>query len=155
MSIHPARIFASVMLLGGGFVVGVTALAIAVATVLVDAGAAVRPADAALLADLVPVLPFIIAFAATSLVAAVGLAVEGAWGDTLAVGISIVGVVAGVTGLLLIVVGSDPFASSVTAHSTSHGLGIVGAFTVAYVAVLVAVGDARQPRQAAALGAMA
>ena len=154
MSTHPARIFASVVLLGGGFVVGVTALAIAVATVLVDAGAAVRPADAALLADLVPVLPFIIAFAATSLVAAVGLAVEGAWGDTLAVGISIVGVVAGVTGLLLIVVGGDLFASTVTEHATSSGLGIVGAFTMAYVAVLVAVADARRPRQAA-LGATA
>jgi hypothetical protein len=154
MSTHPARIFASVMLLGGGFVVGVTALAIPVAKVLVDAGAAIRPADAALLGDLVPVVPFIVAFAATSLVAAIGLAVEGAWADTLAVGISIVAVVTGVTGLLLIVVGSDPFASTVTARATSSGLGIVGGFTVAYVAVLVAVADVRQPRQAA-LGAMA
>ena len=154
MSTHPARIFASVMLLGGGFVVGVTALAIVVAKVLVDAGAAVRPTDVALLGDLVPVLPFIVAFAATSLIAAVGLAVGGAWGDTLAVGISIVAVVTGVTGLLLIVVGGDLFSPTVTAHATSNGLGIVGAFTMAYVAVLVAVADARRPRQAA-LGAMA
>jgi hypothetical protein len=154
MSTHPAHIFASVMLIGGAFVVGVTALAIALAKVLVDAGAAVRPADAALLGDMIPVLPFIVAFAATSLVAAIGLAVGGAWADTLAVGISIVAVVAGVTGLLLIVVGSDPFASTATAHSMSNGLGIVGAFTVAYAAVLVAVADARQPQQAA-LGAAA
>ena len=149
MSTHPTRIFASVLLLGGGFVVGVTALAIGLARLLVDAGATVRPADAALLGDLVPVLPFIVAFALLSLVAAVGLAVEGAWADALAVGVSIVAIVTGVTGLLLIVAGSDPFASSVSGHATANGIGIVGAFTVAYVAVLVAIADARQPHRLA------
>ena len=149
MSTHPTRIFASVLLLGGGFVVGVTALAIGLARLLVDAGATVRPADAALLGDLVPVLPFIVAFALLSLVAAAGLAVEGAWADALAVGVSIVAIVTGVTGLLLIVAGSDPFASSVSGHATANGIGIVGAFTVAYVAVLVAIADARQPHRLA------
>jgi hypothetical protein len=154
MSTHPARVFASVLLLGGGFVVGVTALAIGLARVLVDAGASVRPSDAALLGDLVPVLPFIATFAVVSLVAAVGLAVEGAWAETLAVGVSIVAVVTGMTGLLVIVVGSDPFASAVSAHSTADGIGIVGAFTVAYVAILVAVAELRQPRRLA-MGAVA
>lgn len=154
MSTHPARLFASVLLLGGGFVVGVTALAIGLARVLVDAGAPVRPADALLLGDLVPVLPFIVAFALAGLVAAVGLVLERAWADPLAVGASIVAVATGVTGLLVIVVGSDPFASTVSAHSTSTGIGIVGAFTVAYVAVLVAIAEARQPDRLQ-MGAMA
>ena len=149
MSIHPARIFASVLLLGGGFVVGVTALAIGLARVLVDAGASVRPADAALLGDLVPVLPFIVAFAVVSLVAAAGLLVDRAWADTLAVGVSIVALVTGVTGLLLIVAGSDPFASTVSGHATADGIGIVGAFTVTYVAVLMAIAEARQPHRLA------
>ena len=147
MSTHPARIFASVLLLGGGLVVGVTALAIGLARVLVDAGAPVRPADAALLADLVPVLPFIVAFSVGSLVAAVGLAGERAWAENLAIGVSIVGVVTGLTGLFVTVAGSDPFASSVSAHATSDGIGIVGAFTVASVAVLAAIAEARQGRR--------
>jgi hypothetical protein len=147
MSTHPARLFASILLLGGGFIVGVTAFAVAVAEVLVDAGAPVRQPDVALLGDLIPVLPFILAFALASLVAAVGLAVEADWGDALAVGTSIVAMVTGAFGLLLIVAGSDPFASAVSAHPSVDGIGLAGAFTVAYVAVLVAVAEARQPRR--------
>ena len=73
MSIHPARIVASLALLAGGFVVGVTILAIVLAQALVTAGASVRPADAALLADLIPLLPFIAGFAIASLAAGLGL----------------------------------------------------------------------------------
>ena len=150
MSTHPARIFASVLLLGGGFVVGVTALAIGLARLLVDAGATVRPADAALLADLVPVLPFIVAFCAPQprrRRRARGRAERGPTRWRSASRSS--RVVTGVTGLLLIVAGSDPFASSVSGHATANGIGIVGAFTVAYVAVLVAIADARQPHRLA------
>jgi hypothetical protein len=154
MSTHPARVLASILLLGGGFIVGVTAFAITLAKVVVDAGAPVHPADAALLGDLVPVLPFVVAFAVANVVAAVGLAIDQAWGDTLAVGTSIVAAVTGAIGLILIGVGRDPFASTVSARSTTDGLGIVGAFTLVYIVVIVAVAVARQPRRAAS-GAVA
>lgn len=139
MSVHPARVVASLALLAGGFIVGVSVLAIVFAKVLVDAGMAIRPADAALLGDLIPVLPFIGGFAIASIVAGVGVLVAETRADSIAMGTSIVAVVAGVLGLALIVVGRDPFASSVRSASTADGLGIVGSFTVIYLIVLVAL----------------
>lgn len=143
MSIHPARVVASLALLTGGFVVGVSVIAIAFARVLVMAGVTVRPTDAALLDDLVPVLPFIAGFALVSVVAGIGLLVDLAHAEALAIGTAIVAVVGGVFGLTLIVVGRDPFASTASATSTADGVGIVGTFTLIYLAVIVALGAAR------------
>ena len=143
MSIHPARVVASLSLLAGGFVVGVAVLAIALARLLVSAGAVVSPADAALLDDLVPVLPFIAGFASISVIAGIGLLVGAAHAETLAIGTSVVAVAAGVIGLALIVVGRDPFASTARATSTADGIGIVGTFTLLYGAVIVALGAAK------------
>jgi hypothetical protein len=143
MSIHPARVVASLSLLAGGSVVGVAILAIALAKALVAAGATIRPADAALLDDLVPLLPFIAGFAIASIVAGVGLLVGQARAETLAMGTSIVAVTVGVIGLSLIFVGRDPLASTVRATTTADGIGIVGTFTLIYLAVIVALGAAR------------
>ncbi len=143
MSIHPARVIASLSLLAGGFVVGVSVLAVGFAQALVMTGATVRPVDAALLDDLVPVLPFVAGFAVASVVAGLGLLVGQARAEALAIGTSIVGVVVGVIGLALIVVGRDPFASTASATSTTDGIGIVGTFTLIYGAVIVALGSAR------------
>ena len=49
---QPGRIVAGTVLLAGGFVVAVSALAIATAKVLVDQGVAVNASDAGLLDDL-------------------------------------------------------------------------------------------------------
>jgi hypothetical protein len=143
MSIHPARVIASLSLLAGGFVVGVSVLAIAFVKALVAAGMTVRATDAALLDDLVPVLPFIAGFATLSVVAGVALLVGRARSEALAIGTAVVAVAAGVFGLVLIVVGRDPFASTSNANTTADGIGIVGTFTLIYLAVIVALGAAR------------
>lgn len=139
MSVHPARVVASLALLAGGFIVGVSVLAIVLAKVLVDAGMTIRPADAALLGDLVPVMPFVGGFAVASLIAGVGVLAGQARADSIAMGTSIVAVVSGVLGLVLIAVGRDPFASTSGARSSADGLEIVGAFTLIYLIVLVAM----------------
>ena len=59
--------------------------------------------------------------------------------DSLAMGTSIVAVVTGLLALALIVVGRDPFATTVRAGSTADGLEIVGSFTLIYLIVLVAM----------------
>ena len=53
MNLHPARAVASILLIGGSFFVGVTALAIVIAKLLVDAGMAIEARDAMLLSDLI------------------------------------------------------------------------------------------------------
>jgi hypothetical protein len=147
MSIHPARIVAALALLAGGFVVAVSVLAIAFAQILVDAGLVVRPADAALLSDLVPVLPFVGGFAIASILAGVGLLLGATAAETLAVGTSVVAITAGLIGIALVVVGRDPFAGAGTG-SPSDGVGIIAAFTVTYITAVVALAVAR-PRTTA------
>ena len=139
MSVHPARVVASLALLAGGFIVGVSVLAIVFAKVLVDAGMAIRPADAALLGDLVPVLPFIGGFAIASILAGLGVLAGQVRAESIAMGTAIVAVIAGFLGLALIVIGRDPFASPARAGSSADGLEIVGAFTLIYLIVLVAL----------------
>ena len=148
MSIQPARVVAATLLIGGILVVGVAGLAIVLAKLLVDhQGMAVRPADALLLNDLLTVLPLILVFVVTGFTAAAGLLVGTAWSDDLAFGIAIVAVAIGSIGLILLSLGRDPFASTVTARSTNDGIGIIGAFTVLYLLVIVAVAVARLPRR--------
>jgi hypothetical protein len=155
MTIHPSRVVASVLLLAGGSIVAVSALAIALAKILVDAGISVRAADAALLGDLVAVLPLVLFFAGVDILAAAGLLLGKAWADVMALGAAAIAVAVGGLGLVLITVGRDPFASTVSAHSTADGLGMVGAFTVLYLAVIVALAVARSPRRASSGEAIA
>jgi hypothetical protein len=149
MNIHPARIVAGVLLVAGGFVVAVSALAIALAKVLVDGGMTVRPADAALLGDLVAVLPFIVAFAGLNLLAAVGLLAGKSWADGVATATARAAVAVGSIGIIIVVVGRDPFASTASARSNADGLGILTAFTLVYVIVLAALAATRRPRRIA------
>ena len=69
MFTHPSRLVAGLLLILGGGVVAVSALAIGLARLLVEGGMVIRPADAVLLGDLVALLPFIITFAMANLVA--------------------------------------------------------------------------------------
>ncbi|MFL5708788.1 MAG: hypothetical protein ACJ77Y_07340 [Chloroflexota bacterium] len=139
MSVHPARVVAGLALLAGGFIVGVSVLAIVIAQLLVGAGMVIRPSDAALLADLVPVLPFIGGFAIASIVAGFGVLAGHARADSIAMGTSIVAVVTGSLALVLMVVGRDSFASAARSASGADGVGIAGAFTLIYIIVLVAL----------------
>jgi len=146
MTLHPARVVASVLLIAGSVFVGVMALAIAMAKILVVAGMAISSSNALLLADLITVLPFVAGFAVVGIVAAAGLVRGKRWSDTLALGTAIAAVAVGAIGLTLLSIGRDPFASIASARSTDDGIGIIGAFTAIYLFVIVAVAVARRPR---------
>src|SRR5689334_200084 len=132
MAPHPARVAASVLLLVGGFVVAVSALAIWIAQMLVQRGLTVTPADADLLSDLVAVLPFFVAFAAVNVLAAIGLLTSAEWADALATSAGAIATVGGALGLLLIVAGRDPFAPSAGHAASPDGIGILVVFTGLY-----------------------
>lgn len=133
------RIAASVLLVLGGLVIAVSALAIGMAKAMVDAGIAARPADVALLNDLVAVLPLVVGFAIVDLAAAAGLARGRAWGSTIASIAAGIAVVIGSLGLVLVVAGGSPFAGGASRAGEADGVAIIGAFVGLYMAVLVAL----------------
>ena len=156
MTVHPFRIVAGVLLTTGGFVVAISALAIALARILVAGGMVVRAGDAALLEDLVALLPFIVAFALANVVAALGLLGGRAWADNVAIGSAAVAVAIGTVGLVLVVVGRDPFGPvASTAGPTLDGIEMLAGFTLLYLAVIVSVVAARAPRRLTTTGAAA
>lgn len=154
MTVHPARVAASVLLLVGGFVVAVTALGIWIADLLVQGGMAVTPADADLLSDLVAVLPFFAAFAIVNVIAAIGLLTSADWADALATSAGTIATAGGGLGLLLVVAGRDPFAPSAGHAVSPDGLGILLVFTGLYAIVLFALAAGR-PRATSIMGAAA
>ena len=88
--------------------------------------------------------------------AAAGLVRGKSWSDDLAFGTAIAAVAVGAIELILLSIGRDPFASTASARSTDDGIGIIGAFTVLYLFVIVAVAVARLPRHSStATGVMA
>jgi len=151
---HPGRIVAGLLLLAGGFVVAVTALAIAMAKVLVDGGIPVGGADVRLLNDLVAVLPFVVVFAVINVAAAIGLFAERDWAPSIAAAAATVATIGGVIGLVLVVVGRDPFARIGSTGPSTDGVEILVAFTVVYAVVLMALAAAR-PRATSITGAAA
>jgi len=156
MAVHPARVIASVLLVAGSVFVGMMALGIVTAKFVVEAGIAISPSNALLLGDLITILPFVTLFAAAGLVAASGLLRGTRWSDDLAFGTAIAAVAVGAIELILLSIGRDPFASDASARSTDDGIGIIGAFTLLYLVVIVAVAVARLPRHTStATGVMA
>ena len=155
MTANPSgRIVAGILLLAGGFVVGVSAFAIATAKALVDRGVAVSATDAGLLDDLVAVLPFFVGFAAVNAAAAIGLLAERDWAPSIAGAAATTATITGIVGLLLVIVGRDPFAPITAAGPSTDGVGILVAFTVLYAVVLMALAAAR-PRATSITGAAA
>jgi hypothetical protein len=119
---------------------GVTAAAIVIARVMVQAGIDVQPADAALLDDLVAVLPFILAFFALNLATAAGLAAGRAWAVVSASLLTLGTVAAGVIGLVLVVIGNDPsVVTGAIRAGQSDGIGLITAFTGLYLSALIAL----------------
>ena len=120
------------------------ALGVVFAKLLVDAGMlSARPTLFFL--DLVTVLPFVAIFA-----------VAGSWRLRARARQALVGrlgfrdghtaVAVGAVELILLSIGRDPFASTASTRSTDDGTSIIGAFTLLYLLVIVAVAAARLPR---------
>jgi hypothetical protein len=148
MTTVPTRTVASLLLFAGGTVVAVTALAIVIARLLVDAGMAVTAADAALLADLVGILPLVIGFAVVTLVAAAGHVTGASWAPGIAFVSALVAVAIGGFGLVLMTLGGDPATLLTSPASMANGLGMTAAFTAIYLLVIVALAVAPSPRTA-------
>ena len=156
MTIHPFRVVAGVLLTTGGLLVAVSALAIVLARILVAGGMVVRPGDAALLEDLTALLPFIVGFALANVVAALGLLGGRAWADNAAIGSAAIAVAIGAVGLLLVVVGRDPFGPAAsTAGPSADGIEMLAGFTLLYLAVIVSLVAVRAPRRIVTMGATA
>ena len=132
-----ARYIAGAALVLSGTIGAVLALAIGTARMLIAQGVAVTPADAALIEDLVAVLPFIVAFALGAIVAAMGVLQGRVWADRLGTGIGIVGGTVAALGLLLIGVGRDPLAANAAVTWPVDGVGILAvAFVIHALAVM-------------------
>lgn len=156
MTISLPRLTAATLLLVGGSIVAISAFSIAVARIVIAAGlrVPVTPADIALLDDLVQVVPFVGAFAIANLVAGIALVVGSPWADRLASTLAAVAVGIGLFGMILLILGHDPFAAVPSDHALD-GIGITGTFAALYGAVVVALaldGKAlvKAPHQAAA-----
>lgn len=156
MTISFPRLTAASLLLVGGVIVALSAFGIVVARIVIAAGmpATVTPNDVALLDDLVQLVPFVGAFAVASLVAAIGLVGGSSWADRLATTLAAAAVGIGLFGMILLILGHDPFAT-VPSDRAIDGLGIMGAFAALYGVVIVALGFdgkviARSPSHAAA-----
>ncbi len=146
MTISFSRLTAAALLLLAGVIVALTAFGIVVARVVVAAGLppVVTPADVALLDDLAQLAPFVGAFAVASIVAAVGLVSGSSWADRIATIVSAAAVGAGLFGIALLILGHDPFAA-VQSGRALDGVGIFGAFSLLYGAVIVALAFDAKP----------
>ena len=122
------------------------ALAIVIAKLLVDAGMAIRPPTPCCSRDLITRPPVHRRLRRRRCRRGRGLLVGNSWADDVASVPRSSRVAVGAIGLLLLVVGRDPFASTASARSTNDGIGIIGAFTALYLLVIVAVAVARLPR---------
>ena len=157
MTIHPFRVVAGVLLTTGGLVVAVSALAIVLARILVAGGMVVRPGDAALLEDLdraAAVHRRLRRWPTSSPRWACSAVVPGR--TTLAIGSAAIAVAIGTVGLLLVVVGRDPFGPAAsTAGPSADGIEMLAGFTLLYLAVIVSLVAARAPRRIVTMGAAA
>ncbi len=142
---QPSRshLFAAAVLALGGGLLGVTALAVAVARAVVAAGTAgvvATPHDLALLDDLVAILPFMVTFATLHVAAAIGLALgrrsavrAGTWVAGMAVAI-------GLLVLVIMILGSAPTSAADAGRAGDpDGLAIISVFLCLYGAAAVAL----------------
>jgi hypothetical protein len=139
LTANTTRYIAGAALVLSGAISGVLALAIGTARILVAQGVAVTPADAALIEDLVAVLPFIVAFAFGAVVAAIGVLQGRVWADRLGTGIGVVGGTVAALGLLLMGVGRDPLTANAAAAGPVDGLGILAAVFVIHALAVMAI----------------
>ena len=156
MSIHPARVIASVLLIAGSAFVSVMALGVVIAKLLVDAGMRHQPVQRSSACGPDHGPPVRRDLRRRGCRGGCRSLRGKRWSDDLAFGTAIAAVAVGAIELILLSVGRDPFASTASARSTDDGIGIIGAFTVLYLFVIVAVAVARLPRHSStATGVMA
>ena len=140
------RIAAAVSLAAVGAVLAISTFALVLARAVVVAGVApVRPADVALLDDLVPVTPFIAAYGVVNLVAALALLTGRPWADRLATATATVSTSLGVGAFVLVTLGHDPFTTGSTIAAAADGLAMIGTFVAANVVALVGLAFAGEP----------
>jgi hypothetical protein len=130
---------AAALLTLGGLLAAVTAFAIVVARMVIDAGFAVEPTDRLLLDDLTAVLPLILAFVIVDLAIAVGLFGGRTWAVASASILALGVVTLGAFGLGLIFLGTDALSGGAARAAQGDGLGIVGGFTAIYLLAVIAL----------------
>lgn len=141
-SSRPHQFAAAVMALGGASL-AVTAFALVVARVVIEAnlpGVVAKPQDVALLGDLIAIAPFIVTVAAINLVAAVGLVTGRSWAPRVARWVTGVAVTAGLLGLILLIAANGPVPSTQVARASDpEGFAILSAFVCLYAWAAVAL----------------
>jgi hypothetical protein len=134
MTAPRSHLFSAAILALGGALTGITALALVVAKGVIATGIpgiSVKPQDAALLDDLVAVLPFIVTFAGLNLAAAIGLLVGRGWAVATAGWVATVAVAVGLLAIVLVIAGNGGAADP-------DGLSIVSVFVSLYAAAALA-----------------
>lgn len=130
-----SHLFAGAVLALGGVFVGITALGLVAAQAVLFAripGVVVSSRDAALLGDLLAVLPLIVTFAALNIGAAIGLMVGRGWAVPVASWVAAAAVAVGLLTLVLVIAGNGP-------ATDADGLGIISVFVGFYAAAAIAV----------------
>ena len=147
MTRSTSRAFAAILLTVGAFLAASVAFGIVVARAVVDGGLfGVTPADAALVADMAAVAPFIAAFAIAGLIAAFGILFDRTWSTVVAVSVSAIAVVIATIGVVVLILGGDPFAHLPSTRALD-GIAMVASVAIYYAAVLAFIALGR-PRTA-------
>jgi hypothetical protein len=154
-----AHQFAAAVLVLGGGLLAVTALAVVAARVVVNAGlpgVVVRPRDVALLDDLLAVVPFIVTAAVINLVAGLGLAAGRRWAPRIASWVTGAAVATGLLGLVLLIAANGPVPSTqVAGASDPEGFAILSLFVCLYAWAAVALRLPEEPHRPDVIAAAA
>ena len=135
-----SHIAAAVLLTIGGVLVGVAAIAVALAGADVQARIATQPAGTRLLEDPGALLPFIAAFAVVDLATVVGLVRGRSWAVVSASVTALGAAAMGALGLAIALLGNDPSPITGWARASgTDGLAIIATFTSLYVSALLAL----------------
>jgi F0F1-type ATP synthase membrane subunit c/vacuolar-type H+-ATPase subunit K len=137
------RFLAGLFLVAGGALTGLTAFGISMARwALSTTTFEISASDRALLDDMVALTPFVGAFALVAVIVGFALLLDHPKADIAALAVGGSAPPVGIAGLLLLVLGNDPF-TAVPSDRALDGLQIVGTFTAIFAAVVVAVIVAR------------
>src|SRR5262245_24156646 len=141
------RITAAIILAATGALIAISAFALVVAKAVVALrpDLPIRPADLALVDDLVPLTPFVTAFAVVNVVVAIALLSGRDWADRVATAMATIATTLGAAAFVFVALGHDPFTARSVADSATDGLAIIGSITAAYVAVVIALAFAGAP----------
>lgn len=139
MSPSIPRTAAAIMLFTSGAFLAVIAFGLVVARMVIDQAAlTVTAKDAALVADLATLAPFVAVFGLLDVVAAIGVVLGTGWGRPVGYIVAAIGAFGGAVALTLLILGHDPFAN-VASDRALGGIEVAAAFTAYFVVVIVAL----------------